>query len=665
MATIADASSYAQRYALMPDVTGGNPLALLAPFSAESNEQPATLRERVLAAPQDTPKVFVFLTDEISPKIRYIHRTTKFQASLGATSNWDNHSFGFNSDVGEGNQIGLVVFPAADAFLRSLMNTVPATAAAMDQAWTANAGGDCLGPYAAGDADTHDRRARFFMPVPHAYVNHVMRRTAHTPEQFWREVIGQIRADNNVASCQPLIDWAIVSSVYQAGVNAGAPNAPATAIDPLPAPTTDEILRARTWSWLSADLPALATRTGTVAMAVTDVVRELRADFADRRREDAAARITAAAPKTFSTKYPEACDGLLRLCEVANDAALPSFWRTFAVLTKREGLFHLNQSLQVRASQPDSGGSAPVATPELWERISNFRFGSIDVDDLKGGLSPFLICSGINREAAMGRDRATVYEMLHSGGGSATLDQLYTLASTAPAFPHSLLGLNVSLNSYSVLLDVLLGIHHRVCLAYRAFLTSWSSRLLEVENSFPGNVSSIIPLILRYVQLTMINYFNEAPLRGAGTELPPLSGLINIINFRNWNNLPLLPPTYMMPQQPNDQGAGQQPAPAGRAPPAQGPVIAPPPPVNRRVVNAAPNIELQTLFGAAGIPLRQLTNNDAAGANPQSGDGSGQLCLSWILRGSCNTDCRRAATHRPFTPAEVTSVRQYVQRGLA
>lgn len=62
-------------------------------------------------------------------------------------------------------------------------------------------------------------------------------------------------------------------------------------------------------------------------------------------------------PKAFSAKYPEACHNL-QLYKVAKNDALPSFWQTFAVLAKREGLFHLNQSLQVRASQPDSGGFA-------------------------------------------------------------------------------------------------------------------------------------------------------------------------------------------------------------------------------------------------------------------------------------------------------------------
>ena len=40
----------------------------------------------------------------------------------------------------------------------------------------------------------------------------------------------------------------------------------------------------------------------------------------------------------------------------------------------------------------------PVVTPELYDTISEFRFGSTNMDDLLAGLNPFVISNGADAD---------------------------------------------------------------------------------------------------------------------------------------------------------------------------------------------------------------------------------------------------------------------------
>jgi len=69
-------ASYAELYDSLPDMLGGEYAAFMAPFSAESGEQPADLRDAVFNATNDVPKVFLYCTED-PPVIQVMHRATK------------------------------------------------------------------------------------------------------------------------------------------------------------------------------------------------------------------------------------------------------------------------------------------------------------------------------------------------------------------------------------------------------------------------------------------------------------------------------------------------------------------------------------------------------------------------------------------------------------
>ena len=277
-------ATYAELYQGMPDVLGGDYRAYLDPFGAESGTAPAELRDLVLDSGSDVPKVFVYLAAD-PPMVRVLHRPTRYAPTLGRVTVWDNAVYAFSTDVGPGNLIGLLQWPA-DAFARTVAVQVPTVATVAAQ-WTAAAGADCLGPFNPGDADTEAVRTRFLCPVPQAYAYQVLRRQVYTPQEFWTDVVQLLIADGRQVGCQTLVDWARVAGTYQVGAG---PNLPASHRAAPAAPASDQALLTRVWSWVISDLPALSNRAGTVAGAVATSMANLQTEFAQQRADAAAAR---------------------------------------------------------------------------------------------------------------------------------------------------------------------------------------------------------------------------------------------------------------------------------------------------------------------------------------------------------------------------------------
>jgi hypothetical protein len=139
----AQPTTYREHYATMPDVLDGTYAAYLGPFGPDSGEQPAILRDRVLMGANDVPKVFALMQVDPLPRIVFIHRPTRYAASLLGGQPWDDRVFGFQGDLLHGNQTNLIEWPDAP-FVRTAITTVPQYDY-MEAAWQTAGGGGCLG----------------------------------------------------------------------------------------------------------------------------------------------------------------------------------------------------------------------------------------------------------------------------------------------------------------------------------------------------------------------------------------------------------------------------------------------------------------------------------------------------------------------------------------
>jgi hypothetical protein len=211
------------------------------------------------------------------------------------------------------------------------------------------------------------------------------------------------------------------------------------------------------------------------------------------------------------------------------------------------------------------------------------------------------------------------------------------------------------------LLDVLLGVNHRVSLHFHAFVAAFQSLKMEVEEQFGAEIHAALPLFQRHTQLTMARYYNDATVVGANAGLPRITDLIDIIKYRQWSQLPQLPPRYTNALGPPPVGAATNPSSGGGRTSASsrtgggGTTSGNP---GTRVVNVAPNSVLMARFERTTKRLGDLTRTESL--IPRGDNGTEVLCLSHILRGECNTSCRRAATHRALTQTEQSRVGEFL-----
>jgi hypothetical protein len=247
----------------------------------------------------------------------------------------------------------------------------------------------------------------------------------------------------------------------------------------------------------------------------------------------AAARQADKAPKDFSSVYPQAAVEIQLLCESATETALPPIWKLLANVKKKEAVVAVSQLVEERACDADSFHVAPVVTPELLERIYAFKAGSPDVDDITAGFSLFLLSTGSPEANTKARERSVVYGMLHGGQVAPSLDQLQEIVATAPQMARTLITLERNYQGYSTLLDVLLGVNHRVSLHFRAFVENFQYLKMEVEEQFGQEIHAVLPLFQWHMQLTTARYFNDATVHGANAGLPRVNDLIDI-KYRQW-----------------------------------------------------------------------------------------------------------------------------------
>ena len=178
----ANATRYSKLYRDLPDVLQGTYAGYLAPFGPKSQDANAELRDQVIKASGHVPKVYAILQLEPMLQINLIHRPTRFAPSFAGDTQWDGEIFAFLGDVGAGNQLTVVEFPAANpgAFGRSAYVTVPTTAN-MTALWAAAAGADMLGLNAANAVDMEFICARYAVPTLQPYVEYCLVRGASHP----------------------------------------------------------------------------------------------------------------------------------------------------------------------------------------------------------------------------------------------------------------------------------------------------------------------------------------------------------------------------------------------------------------------------------------------------------------------------------------------------
>lgn len=681
-----EVTTYLERFAGMPDPPGDDYTGLMTRFSAVANQlTPAGLRDLVLGSADDFPKVFAVFQDHATdPRVMILHSPRLYAASMGSTTSWDNTWFAMAGDAAERVNPTLVQFPFAEQpfgrvgpVVVPTIGSMPALIAALGATPAANS---MLGPFAVGDPDTEQISTRSMFPIPKFLVPHVLNGT-FTPLSFWIEVVLPHLTANpaRVAQCEELIHWARialtrVTTAAPAGGAAGQSPALATSPGPLTVPLSDALLR----GWLNQrvlqDLPGLRAPAGFQHAALAQGAAIQQA-VQQQTQAAATARAAATVPKSIQDRYPRTYEGLLNLTEVSTVSQVPQVWKDIANSEKKEISSILRNAFAARAREVDSGGVAPQVTPSLVTNIRELTFGDITAgDNLTHGLSLFTIVTASMPKVHQEAQRLVAhFDLVQDSNAVPTLGDTAKLVEQGAVIPQTMVQCTAQYNAYSVLLDVILGVTHRVATLFRLVARQFIDCFPVLEQHLTPSVAvQYIPRFMRSTQLAMTNYWDAAFDLGAATPLPNLRAIVDKVMERTVAQLPTLPAPYLQ-----SVGDGRRP---GATPPIGLPV--PPPDADRAGAGAGgtPSVPDRNPHADQTIierylawtrldPNNTMGNLAGRGHRPKADGGGTELCLHYQLRGECNTGCRRGSarmransTHRALTEGEKAGLVAFLDR---
>jgi hypothetical protein len=625
---------------------------------------PVQVSDAVFAAAVVDPQAFVALVvDANHPngRVCLFHRLQRYAPQLGNPTDYDNNGYAFFGDVTNGQAPPSVEWPG-NAFHQAGGATIRVpTRETLDQMLAADQAVNLVGPFGNDDAGTEVIRVRHTILVPFRYVR-LLLQTPLTPKEAWIQVAGAVMADGNHVACAPLIDWLRAAITRQADGQASRVQIAHPTV-PLMLPA---LIKQR-WKLVLTDLPALsggATLAAGTAIAsslnalVTDN-REFR-EADERRREQDKART------------PEKCFGrngvakLLRLCQVANSDELPEMWQNLAAEPRRQdGIVTIQQAFDSTAQSLGLYGVHIPITPDIVAKIRSIALDMANEEDLMTGIHPFTFAYLDSSKIAEAYAIAEQYKMLHDDKGTPTLQDAITLATPSRVkLPKSQSEAHIHFQNFRVALHVLLGGTHAFTQAYDAFWRRWSTSqqyLLSVRTQQPLMFPA---LAVRWVQLRVSLWFAQQTMENAALEPPNFVELLNLMRLHApWE--PTFPAHYYNVRAPAPTApVVPMPAPstgtiaasdllpaAGGTPPtstvpatprARGSVQRKPTPINpsfQRFVDM--NLRVRDVLVRAGKDHRVPTNSVGV-----------EMCLSYHLKGMCNTICARNGDHKDHTAAE-------------
>jgi hypothetical protein len=334
---------------------------------------------------------------------------------------------------------------------------------------------------------------------------------------------------------------------------------------------------------------------------------------------------------------------------------------------RQDGIVTIQQAFDSTAQSLGLFGVHIPITPDVVAKIRSVALEMANEEDLTTGIHPFTFAYLDTSEIAEAYAIAEQYKMLHDDQGAPTLQDAITLATPGRVkLPKSCSEAHIYFQNFRVALHVLMGGNHALTKAYDAFWRRWSTSqqyLLSVHTQQPGMFPT---LAVRWVQLRISLWFAQQAMENAPLEVPNFAELLNNIrlhtpweptlpaHFYNTRAITTTQPGTTIVQGPvgaitmtrvhptAGSGSGTEAAPILPPIKTRGTIVRKAMPINpafQKFVDM--NLRVRDVLQKAG-PNNRVPNNN----------GGVEMCLSYHLKGVCNSNCSRHGDHREHQPSE-------------
>jgi hypothetical protein len=512
------------------------------------------------------------------------------------------------------------------------------------------------------------------VPIPHRYMRYFVTGPL-TPRQAWEIVGADIINNNDQVACEILLDFIRLACCRSAAGDTASPLARASMAVPL----ADSALIQHRSELIAHKLPGL--NSTPILAAGQQVAQSLGELVAKQRqsRQDMVDRHTASTLKTIEEYFGASTHTLLRVCQVTNSSLLPPVYQTMADYGKKKERITMQRAIDNMMSQMGLSQLHFVVTADLANKLSSLMWKA-HPEDLSQGVHPFCVGETSPDAIAVLQELARKYDLISSDGASPSLMDARELVGVGKAaVPRNLIALDAQNQLFLVLLQVFIGTTHNVTAAWERHTVSTQQQLLNLQFYTPRTARHqllLFALIQRWCQLGF-SYWLELQWNSMNDVVPPnWSELWMHITLKTDWESPLpdryLAPLVPMAVPPSSSGASSNASTAmstitggsAATPIAPGTTAATPTVVEGMVARCKPYLEAYAPFRSSGNRVREVmkTAHRDGHAFPKNNQGI-DMCVSYHVKGVCNSNCGRAADHSTHNPEETAPLLEWC--GLA
>lgn len=512
-----------------------------------------------------------------------------------------------------------------------------------------------VGPYVPGDAGTEVVRVRYTMYVPPSLVG-LFIDEALTPREAYDRLTGVLIAQGHMAMGAPLVKWLRVALTRSA---AGQPSH--LARPDVTALLADNILMQHQADILQWDLTGLHSPAVTAhgAAQISGAISNLVADNRLARQDDAARRAREAmkTPEMYYGPAAITITNLLRLCHVDRASLLPRVHQDLAQAPKKKDRTVIQNAVD---DYNASIGRCQqlLITPSVAKKVTNIEYRMTNRDDLTTGIHPFIVGYRTPDEQAAQQEIIDAYKVIHGDAGAPTLSDAQFLSSPENVrLPLSVSQGRYNLQHFQALIGAMLGPAHSATINIIDLLNMYSDHEQELETMEPpANVPRhhVPAVIIRCIQLSFTWWVERQWWSNAPIPCPNFCEIFErIFTGQPW--VPTFPSGYLtVPPAPTPPTMPPTAPPAAPAP-APGPPAPTPGSGGERLMNPQCDAAFDQYKAVPGVQARDLYKKYGAADNntlPKCQADGREMCLSYHVKGMCNTSCHRGYDHNPQDPED-------------
>ena len=444
------------------------------------------------------------------------------------------------------------------------------------------------------------------------------------------------------ARIEPLADWfRVACTEATATINIPLGLTPLVGLD---VPTTSQF-----YQWVESHRAHSMAKIGAIGPGLTSAAFDAGVTRITRSMEtatqDSIAHDNAMRTKTFEDKYGRPLLELMkRLTDSATENDLPAVHRLLINNPKANGYSLINASLQERALSstiPLSPHSSPLVTTKIMDEVFRQHQPGGTGQTFGTGLTPFaVICEG-HKESAEASKLVREATIAESGSTVSLSDVRYLTSSDVrfPTLPHVAVE---KLYGWSIFVDLFHGVGHPISVSIRNAVLAIGPLLPRLHSEYTENPAIGMDLICRVLYDMQQTYFQWLRTRRDTDSIivvpvPSFHEVIGKVQSFRTESLSRLPERwYSMMSAPRSEARSDTGARARAGTVA--------------VSYAKADSKLLKRFeNSRFTSVTEMLNEGNGTAPKHNGE---DVCLTWALKGSCTSKCKRSGSHVTY-PASV------------